>query len=99
MRRFGRQCRGQGKVFVKLVRQTETQLLEVGSAIAALALQAQQTLQNTPSLSAAKRERLASNLRAAQGAHQQIRTQSRRLTHGKKLPHWKIVANREQTDG
>ena len=34
MRGFGRQCRGQGKVFVKLVRQTETRLLEVGSSIA-----------------------------------------------------------------
>ena len=30
MRRFGRQCRGQGKVFVSLVRQTETQLLATG---------------------------------------------------------------------
>lgn len=91
MHRFGRQCRGPGKVFVKLVRQTETQLLEVGSAIAVLAPQAHQTLQQAPLLSAAQRERLASALRAAQAAHQQIRTQSRRLTHGKKLPHWKIV--------
>jgi hypothetical protein len=91
MRRFGRQCRGQGKVFVKLVRQTETQLLEVGSAIAVLAQQTHQALQHAPALSAAQRERLASDLRAAQEAHQQIRTQSRRLTQGKKLPHWKIV--------
>ena len=32
MRRFGRQCRGMGKVFVTLVRQTETQLLAMGRA-------------------------------------------------------------------
>ena len=45
MRRFGRQCRGQGKVFVTLVRQTEKQLLERGSFIAALAQAAQHRLQ------------------------------------------------------
>ena len=33
MRSFGRQCRGQGRVFVKLVRQTERQLLELGQPI------------------------------------------------------------------
>lgn len=91
MRRFGRQCRGQGKIFVKLVRQTETQLLELGSSIAALAQEAHQALQKAPHLSAARRERLASALRTAQEAHQQISTQSRRLTQGKKLPHCKIV--------
>ena len=68
MRRFGRQCRGQGKIFVKLVRQTETQLLELGSSIAALAQEAHQALQKAPHLSAAKRERLASALRTAQEA-------------------------------
>ena len=91
MRRFGRQCRGQGKIFVKLVRQTETQLLASGSAIVALAQEAHQALQQAPHRSAAKRERLASALRTAQEAHQQIRTQSRRLTQGKKLSHCKIV--------
>ena len=91
MRRFGRQCRGQGKIFVKLVRQTETQLLELGSSIAALAQEAHQALQKAPHLSAARRERLASALRTAQEAHQQISTPSRRLTQGKKLPHCKIV--------
>jgi len=91
MRRFGRQCRGQGKIFVKLVRQTETQLLERGSSIAALVQEAHQALQAAPHLSAAKRERLARDLSAAQEAHQQISTQSRRLTQGKKLPHCKIV--------
>ena len=91
MRRFGRQCRGQGKIFVKLVRHTETQLLACGSAIAALAQEAHQALQQAPHLSAAKRERLARALRTAQEAHQQISTQSRRLTQGKKLSHCKIV--------
>src|SRR5262245_45634394 len=91
MRRFGRQCRGQSKVFVKLVRQTETQLLEVGSSLATLAQEAQQTLMKAPSLSEAMRERLTSDLSTATQAHQQIRTQSRRLTQGKGLPHCKIV--------
>jgi len=91
MRCFGRQCRGQGKIFVKLVRQTETQLFALGGAIAALAQEAHQALQEAPHLNAAKRERLASALRTAQEAHQQISTQSRQLTQGKKLPHCKIV--------
>ena len=91
MRRFGRQCRGQGKVFVKLVRHTETQLLAVGSSIALLAQEAQQALAKAPSLSDAKRERLASDLNTAIQAYQQIRTQSRRLTQGKGLTHCKIV--------
>jgi hypothetical protein len=34
MRRFGRQCRGKGKVFVKVVRQTESHLLTIGKPIA-----------------------------------------------------------------
>src|SRR5215813_13482739 len=34
---FGRQCRGQGKIFVKLVRQTETQRLAPSSTTALLA--------------------------------------------------------------
>jgi hypothetical protein len=33
MRSFGRQGRGQGKVFVKLVRQTERRLLDLGESI------------------------------------------------------------------
>jgi hypothetical protein len=37
MRRFGRQCRGMGTVFVTLVRQTETQLLERGRQVPNLA--------------------------------------------------------------
>jgi hypothetical protein len=91
MRGFGRQCRGQGRVFVKLVRHTEAQLLEVGGAIAALTQQAQQCLQRAPQLSESQRERWARALRTAQEAHQQISKQSRRLTQGKRLSHCKIV--------
>jgi hypothetical protein len=91
MRRFGRQCRGQGKVFVTLVRQTETQLLAVGSSIVALAQQAQQVLEQATHLREAKRACLARDLTAAIEAHQDIRKQSQRLTHGKKLLHCKIV--------
>jgi len=91
MRRFGRQCRGQGNVFVKLGRHTDTPLLEVGSAIATLAQEARHHLQQAPHVSASTQERLTRDLRAAQEAHPQISTQSRRLTQGKRLPHHKIV--------
>ena len=82
---------GQGKVFVALVRQTATQLLALGSTIAILVQEAHQALQQAPHLSAAHRERFATALSTAQEAHQQISTQSRRLTQGKKLHHCKIV--------
>ena len=59
MRGFGRQCRGQGKVFVKLVRQTEKQLLEVGHAITQLASDAQELLDQATQVSPAQCERLA----------------------------------------
>ncbi len=91
MRSFGRQCRGQGRVFVKLVRQTERQLLDLGQPIPTLGQQAQQLLEQTEALSAAQRERLTQELSAALGAQAQIRKQSQRLTQGKKLPHCKIV--------
>jgi hypothetical protein len=91
MRGFGRQCRGQGKVFVTLVRRTETQLWAAGSSLAVLALEAQQHLQQAIPLSAAIQERLRRDLSAAHEAHQQIRTQSRRLTQGKRLHQHKIV--------
>jgi hypothetical protein len=91
MRRFGRHCRGQGKVLVKLVRHTETQLLEVGSSIATLAHEARQNLQQATHLRASTQERLTRDLSAAQEAHQQICQQSRRLTQGQRLHHHKIV--------
>jgi hypothetical protein len=97
MRRFGRQCRGQGKIFVKLVRQTETQLLEVGSSIATLAQEAHQALQQASHLRVSTRERLARDLSAAQEAHRHISTQSRRLTQGKTLSHCKIVNAHDPT--
>ena len=91
MRRFGRQCRGQGSVFVKLVRQTETPLLEVGSTIAHLAHEAQQNLHKAIALSDHKRQRLANDLSVAPQAPQQISKPSRRLTQGQRLRHCKIV--------
>jgi hypothetical protein len=91
MRSFGRQCRGQGKVFVTLVRHTEQQLLTLGQPIAALGQQAQHLLTQATALSDATRARYAWALDGALSAHQRIRTQSLRLTQGKKLRHCKIV--------
>jgi hypothetical protein len=91
MRRFGRQCRGMGKVFVTLVRQTETQLLERGRQVLPLARAVQQRLPSMPQLSEDQRARLDRQLAAALAAHQRIEQQSRRLTQGKVLPHCKIV--------
>jgi hypothetical protein len=91
MRRFGRQCRGQGKVLVTVVRQTEQQLLQLGSAITTLAQAAQHGLQRATHLAERQRDRLARQLQAAVEAHHAISAQSRRLTQGKRLPHCKIV--------
>jgi hypothetical protein len=91
MRCFGRQCRGQGKVFVCLVRQTEQQLLERGSSIAALALATQQCLQSATHLAECQRACWLSHLQAALEAHRTISQQSRRLTQGKRLSQYKIV--------
>jgi hypothetical protein len=89
--RFGRQCRGQGKIFVKLVRHTAPPLFAVGATIATLAQQAPQALQQAPSLRASTRKRLARDLHAAPEAQRCIRTQSRRLTQGKPLLPCQIV--------
>jgi hypothetical protein len=91
MRRFGRQCRGQGKVFVSLVRQTETQLLTTGSPVGGLARAAQECVQSAAQLTEEQRQRLDTQLSGALAAHQQIATQSRRLTQGKLLTQCKIV--------
>jgi hypothetical protein len=91
MRRFGRQCRGQGKVLVGLVRQTETQLLGSGQPVVPRARAAQAHLQSATQLTQEQRQRLATQLTVALAAHQQIATQSRRLTNGKTLPQGKIV--------
>jgi hypothetical protein len=91
MRRFGRQCRGMGKVFVTLVRQTERQLLEIGQQVLPLARAAQECLHGAPALSEDQRARLSTQLTAALEAHHRIAHQSRRLTQGKALPYCKIV--------
>ena len=91
MRRFGRQCRGHGKVLVTFVRQTEQQLLHLGSPLAALAQAAQHDLQRATPLTEHQRDRLAKQLQVAVEAHHAISTQSRRLTQGKRLHHCKIV--------
>ena len=91
MRCFGRQCRGQGHVFVKLVRHTEQKLLELGEPITALGHQAQQLLDRATTLRAAQRERFAESFTAAMRSHAHIRKQSQWLTQGKKPSHCKIV--------
>ena len=91
MRCFGRQCRGQGHVFVKLVRHTEQQLLELGKSITALGQQAQQLLAQATAQSDSTRARLAEAFNAAMSNHTHIRKQSTQLTQGKKLRHCKLV--------
>jgi hypothetical protein len=91
MRRFGRQCRGMGKVFVTLVRQTERQLLELGEQVRPLARAAQECLHGAPQLSEDQQTRRDTQLTVALKAHHRIAHQSRRLTQGKALPHCKIV--------
>jgi hypothetical protein len=91
MRGFGRQCRGQGQVFVKLVRHTEHKLLQLGEPITALGQQAQQLLAQATTLSDTQRRRLTEVFNAAWSRHAHIRKQSTRLIHGQKLPHCKLV--------
>lgn len=91
MRGFGRSCRGRGHVFVKLVRQTEHQLLDLGHPIATLAQQAHEPLQQTTALRESQRDRLTDALTTALRHHDHIRQQSKRLTQGKKLRHCKVV--------
>jgi hypothetical protein len=91
MRCFGRQCRGQAKIFVQLVRHTATRLLEGGSAIAQLAQDAQQMLDQATHLRTATQERLASDLSQAIQAPHRISKQSQRLTQGKRRSHCHIV--------
>ena len=91
MRCFGRQCRGHGHVFVKLVRHTEQKLLELGAPITVLGQQAQHLLAQATTLSDVQRQRVAEAFNAALRSHAHIRQQSTRLTHGKKLLHCKLV--------
>jgi hypothetical protein len=91
MRRFGRQCRGIGKVFMTLVRQTEAHLLQMGEQVLPLARAAQAHVHGAMQLSEAQRARLDTQLTAALEAHHRIDRQSRRLPQGKALSHGKIV--------
>jgi hypothetical protein len=91
MRGFGRQCRGQGKVFVKLVRQTERQLLDLGGSIETWAQEAKDLLSQDTHLREAQRQRLLRDLESANAAHRHIAKQSQRLSQGKKLYQCKIV--------
>jgi len=91
MRGFGRQCRGQGKVFVKVVRETERQLLALGEPIEAWTEQARQSLHQDLTHSHAQRQRLLRDLAATSAAHRHITKQSQRLRQGKKLAPCKIV--------
>jgi hypothetical protein len=97
MRRFGRQGRGQGKVFVSLVRQTETQRLATGQPVVGLARAAQECVQGAAPLTEDQQGRVATQLSAALAAHHPITAQSRRLTQGQPLPQCKIVTAYDPT--
>src|SRR4030095_1284531 len=88
---FGRVCWGRGKVLVFLFAQTETQLLTTGEPVVALARTAQAHVQTAPQLTEDQRTRWDTTLTVALAIHQQIVTQSRRLTHGQPLRRCKIV--------
>ncbi len=91
MRGFGRSCRGHGHVFLTLVRHTERQLLALGEPITTWGLQATARLTQVPTLGETQRQHLALALTEALTSHEQIRTQSTRLTQGKKLTHGQLV--------
>jgi hypothetical protein len=91
MRRFGRQCRGQGKVLLRLVRETEARLLDIGQPVFAMAQDAQAGLPSATALSEPRRQHLTTALKEALLAHEHIAQQSRQLIHGKRLGHCKIV--------
>src|SRR5688500_11535140 len=83
MRSFGRQCRGQGKVVVKLVRQTEQHLLDLGESIETWTQEAKNLLHQDTPFSEAQRQHLLRDLEVAREAHRQVVKQSQRLTQGK----------------
>jgi hypothetical protein len=91
MRCFGRQCRGHGHVFVKLVRQTAQALLELGEPITALGPPAQPLLDQATARSDSTRERFAAVFTAAMRSHAHIRQPSTWLTQGKNLRHCHLV--------
>ena len=91
MRGFGRQCRGQGQVFVTLVRRTAKPWLDLGGSLATWAQEAQDLLHQTSHLDEARRGRLLRDLTAASEAHRPITKPSQRLTQGKARSQDKIV--------
>jgi hypothetical protein len=91
MRGFGRQCRGQGRVLVHVVRHTEQKLLQLGAPILTLGQQAQPLLAQATTLSDAQRQRVTETFQAALSRHAHIRKQSTQLTQGQKLLHCKLV--------
>jgi len=97
MRTFGRQCRGQHRLRVGWVRQTERQLLEVGQSVGPLALCATLYLQKESSLESAQPQRLLTHLRQATQHYALIEQQSRRLIHGHRLSQAKIVNPYDRT--
>lgn len=85
MRGFGRQCRGQGTVFLRLVRQTEAQLLAHGSPLTTWLAEVHTLLAPEKRLRPAKHTRRLHDLEAARDAHRHLVRQSQRLTQGTKL--------------
>jgi hypothetical protein len=91
MRRFGRQCRGIGKVFVALGRQTARHLLARGEPVLPVAQAARAHVSDVPQLSGDPRAHLDTQLATALKAHQRSASQARRLTRGQAVRHGKIV--------
>lgn len=91
MRTVGRRCRGNGNVYLTLVRATEKRLLVIGSKVLPLALSAQLHLQGDRRLDQRQKERLMHHLNQALEVHRQIQKQSRQLVNGKTLAQGKIV--------
>jgi len=90
MRGFGRVCAGKRKVYLRLVRDTERRLLQVGQGVRVLAISAHLLLHDI-SCAEGHQERLEHQLSQAVEHHKLIAHQSRCLIHGKKLPQAKIV--------
>jgi len=97
MRTFGRKCRGNGNIYLKLVRETEKRLLSIGSKVLPLALSAQMLLQEDIAIEEPQQERLMHKLDQALEAQRHIEKQSRQLVNGKKLDHCKIVNAYDRT--
>jgi hypothetical protein len=91
MRGFGRRGRGQGRVCVTVVRQTERQLLALGEARQTFGLKAQERLEHAIILCAAQRQRLTLARTTAMRHQDYSRQHSTRLPHGQKRSHCILV--------